>query len=504
MRQPGENKVAEWLFICIRTLALPQEEAMKLRTVSVLLVIVVFVVIGAFVACSSGGSSGGSTMGKVTVSLSDPPTCSGPNGAFASIFVTIQDVQIHQSASAGPNDAGWVDLTPSLKSSPQQVDLLGLANNQCFLATLGSQTELQAGSYQQIRVILSNTSPVTGNNNPCGGNVANCVVLKSNNTAYPLDLSSETQTGIKIPSGQLTGGKFTIAQGEVKDLNIDFDACASIVAEGNNHYRLKPVLHAGEMQLTSTSLTGTLVDSITKNPVAGATAIVALEQKDQNGIDRVKMQISPDPNTGNFVLCPVPAGTYDVVAVMVGPTGVAYAATITTGVQPGTSLGKIPMVAQTGTNTNDASITGSVTTTTGSAATPADITLFAMQQVMLSGSNVNVIIPLAQQSSTTASVSTKSGSCGANKDCATYTVAVPAMWPNIGTAGGTYTQDTTTTPIKYTMGGTAYVPMSGSTLDCSPSEVIVSTLQGGGDLTVTPGATSTAASMDFTGCQLVQ
>ncbi len=477
---------------------------MNTRTVSVLFLIVVLGVIGGFVACSSGGSSSGTT-GKVSVSLSDPPTCSAPNGAFSGIYITIQDVQVHQSATAGPNDAGWVDLTPSLKTAPQQVNLLAQANNQCFLAMLGSNTDLQAGNYQQIRLILTSNSPTSGNNNPCGGNVANCVVLKSDGSQHPLDLSSELQTGIKIPSGQLTGGQFSIAQGETKDLNIDFDGCASLIAENNGNYRLKPVLHAGEMSLTSAPVSGTLVDSITTNPVAGATAIVALEQKDANGIDRVKMQVSPDPTTGNFVLCPVPDGTYDVVAVMVGPTGTAYAATITTGVQRGMALGKIPMVAQTGTNTNDASITGGITTTTGSAATPADITLFAMQQVTLSGSSVKVIVPLAQQQSSTASVTTASGSCGANKDCANYTLAVPAMWPNIGAAqSNSYTQDTTTTPIKYIVGGTAYVPQSGSTLDCNPSEVLVSTANGGGDLTVTAGATSTASSMDFTACQLVQ
>lgn len=478
---------------------------MNTRTVTVLILIVMLGVIGGFVACSSGGSSSGTT-GKVSVSLSDPPTCASPKGPFDSVFVTIQDVQIHQSASAGPNDAGWVDLTPNLKNAPQQVDLLGIANNECFLAMLGSNTDLQAGSYQQIRVILSNAAPNPGANNPCGGNVANCVVLHSDGSQHPLDLSSEIQTGIKIPSGQLTGGKFTIAAGETKDLNIDFDACASVILQSGGHYRLKPVLHAGEMSLTSAPVSGTLVDSGTMNAVAGATAIVALEQEDANGVDRVVMQSSVDPTTGNFVLCPVPPeGTYDVVAVMVGPTGTAYAATITTGVQRGMALGKIPMVAQTGANTTDASITGAVTTTTGSTATPADITLFAMQQVMVSGSSVKVIIPLAQQSSSTASVTTTTGSCGANKDCITYTLAVPAMWPNIGAAqSNSYTQDTTTTPIKYIAGGTAYVPQSGSTLDCTPSEVLVSTANGGGDLTVTAGATSTAASMDFTACQLVQ
>jgi hypothetical protein len=448
---------------------------------------------GIFVACgSSGGSS--TTLGKVNVSLSDPPTCAGPSGAFSHIYVTIQDVQIHQSSSAGPNDAGWVDLTPDLKASPQQVDLLGIANNQCFLAMLGSSTELQAGSYQQIRVVLSNA--VGGNKssgNPCTGNAGNCVVLSADSSVHPLDLSSEAQTGIKIPSGQLTGGPFTIANGQVKDLNIDFDACASIVPSAGGHYRLKPVLHAGEMALTSTSLTGTLVDSVTNAAIPGGKSIVALELKDANGTDRVIMQVTPDSN-GNFVLCPVPAGTYDVVAVAVGGTNVAYAATITTGVQPGTSLGKIPMIAQTGTSTADASITGTVTTAGGTGTD--DISLYALQTVSLNSANVNVIIPLAQQSSSTAALTTTAGTVN-------YTLAVPAMWPNVGafnTGGTTYSQSTAT-PVSYSVGAMAFVPMSGGMQACSQPEVTVNTLSGGGPINVTAGNSVTAATVAFTGCQ---
>src|SRR5579883_1696470 len=107
--------------------------------------------------CGSSGSpaSNSPSPTNVTVSMSDPPTCSSPSGPFAHIYVTITDVKIHASASAGPNDPGWVDLTPSLSSSPQQIDLLAQANNQCFLATLGSTTEIQPGSYQQIRIYLA-------------------------------------------------------------------------------------------------------------------------------------------------------------------------------------------------------------------------------------------------------------------------------------------------------------------------------------------------------------
>jgi hypothetical protein len=180
---------------------------------------------------SSGSNNPGNLPATISVSVSDPHTCAGPSGPFSHIYVTITDVQIHASASAGPNDPGWVDLTPNLKNNPQQVDLLAQANNQCFLASLGSTTELQPGSYQQIRIFLADNS-VSVPSNKCGTS-ANCVMLTTDpGTPLPLDLSSESKTGIKIPSGQIAGGQFTIAAGQTEDLNIDFDACASIVSEG--------------------------------------------------------------------------------------------------------------------------------------------------------------------------------------------------------------------------------------------------------------------------------
>ena len=115
--------------------------------------------------CSSNGMSSTTNAGaSVNVRISDPATCSGPKGAFSHIYVTITDVQINATGSAGNNDSGWIDLTPSLSQSPQQVDLLGQASNQCFLATLGATTALQPGSYQQIRIMLASNATVIANN----------------------------------------------------------------------------------------------------------------------------------------------------------------------------------------------------------------------------------------------------------------------------------------------------------------------------------------------------
>ena len=63
-----------------------------------------------FSAC--GGSSSQSTNSSsnmaatVNITVSDPHTCARPSGPFAHSYVTITDVQIQASSSAGPNDPG--------------------------------------------------------------------------------------------------------------------------------------------------------------------------------------------------------------------------------------------------------------------------------------------------------------------------------------------------------------------------------------------------------------
>jgi len=446
--------------------------------------------------CGGGSGSSGSSnqMASVNTMVSDPATCGAPQGPFSHVYVTITDVEIHQSASAGPGDAGWVDLTPALKSNPKQVDLLGIANNQCFLATLGSATEIQPGTYQQIRIFLAaDGTTVTGNQ--CGS-FANCVMLTSDpsNTPYPIQLSSESKTGIKIPSGQIAGGQFKMAAGDVRDLNIDFNACASIVVQGNGKYRLKPVLHGGEASLTSASIQGTVVDGSTGDAIVGGNTVVTLEQNDGTGVDRVIMETVTDAN-GQFVFCPVSPGTYDVVISAINGAGTAYAATVITGVQPGNTLGHVPLT----TAGAPASISGQITTSTGSAGTAVDLSLSALQPITENSATVLITTPLAQQSSATATLTTAAGpSCPANTDCASYTLAVPASNPSVG-AFNTSGNQTPAPPaggaVDYTVDAVAFVPGSGSTLDCSPSDLQTS------PLAVTAGSSVTAPTLPFSGCQ---
>ena len=374
-----------------------------------------FIVAALLLACgnSSVDANLHPPMCTVALHVSDPATCEAPAGPYSNVFVTIRGVRAHRSSTAGAGDTGWVDLAPGLATTPRQVDMLGSASASCFLALLGS-TQLEVGQYQQIRLLLlDNNSGSQVSGNQCAGNDANCVVLAADGSIHELSLSSEANTGIKIPSGQIAGGRFTVEEGQTTDLDIDMNACASIVIAGNGQFRLKPVLHAGEVSLQTSSISGKVVDSVTGMPISGGTVIVALEQN-VNGVDRVTMQTTADAS-GNFTFCPVLDGTYDVVAAAVNGSGVAYAATVTTGVADGTSMGNIPIIATTGISTSIASIMGQVTTTTGAAATSADLELSALQPI---GNNVLATIPLAAQSTATLSLATAAdAACPVNTNC---------------------------------------------------------------------------------------
>lgn len=424
---------------------------------------------GAVLVSCSGNSTPASGTGMATVSISDPATCAGPNGPFAHVYVTIVDVQANLSASAGDNDAGWKDLTPSLSSQPKQIDLLGQANNQCFLATLGDAQQLQAGKYQQIRLILADNSAHVSNNQ-CGGS-ANCVVLTSDGSVHPLLLSSESKTGLKIPSGQIAGGGFDIEAGKTEDLDIDFNTCASIVQEGNGQYRLKPVLHAGEVSTTSTSINGIVLDHATGNPVNGR-VLVALEQKDASGVDRIVMSTLAGTD-GSFVFCPVPAGSYDIVVVAERADGTAYQPAIVTGVANGDAVGTLSLNPGTAGIQGGATLSGSVTSQNGShAGTVADIQLSALQTVGSAGTFTIPLLPNTQQPSATLAVETAASSnCPQGTDCVNYSMLLPAGGSYIGaySAGGaTLTQSSLLG--TYVIDGLAIVPSSGGVADCTPPE----------------------------------
>src|SRR5512133_2476855 len=190
-----------------------KRNALALVTLAIVAAIILLIACNTHGQSSTAGTGGRSTGGGgtgtnalINTTLSDPTTCSAPQGPYSHIYVTVTDVKISASATAPDNDPSFVDLTPNLKNAPQQVDLLGIASNQCFLATLGTGTPLPTGTYLQMRVFLLDNAAL---NKPAGnkcGNDANCVQLASDSSIHTLALASEFSSGIKISSNQMGGG----------------------------------------------------------------------------------------------------------------------------------------------------------------------------------------------------------------------------------------------------------------------------------------------------------
>lgn len=469
------------------------------------LVVGLCVLVGLAGCSGGGGDQGGDTItssttqsGRVTVTLSDPPTCKAPRGDLNRVWVTVTLVRAHLSNAAAPDDSGWVTLL-DLRANPVQIDLLATSDTTCVLTTLGSTTGLPPGDYQQIRLHLLSNTPAASEARPATNNCAdtsgfNCVELM-NGTRRVLLLSSEAQTGIKIPPGQIAGGAIRLRSGQAADLNIDFNACASIVQQGNGAFRLKPTLRAGEVALTTQAISGLVVDTNTGQPIPNATVIVMAEQPDADGIDRVVMQTLANSTQGTFILCPLSPGTYDIVIAALSGTGVTYNATITFGVLAGTAMGTIPLVPERGGNTSPGAIEGLVTTADGGA-TGADVALSALQTVTPpDGVPVQVTIPLFQGS--TPNIATERGSsCPSRTGCATYVLSVPPSHPMVGTfnASGTTYAPPVGGRAAYSVNAQAFIPGTAGTPDCTPASLRI------GPVTVNAGTITPAAPLAFTGC----
>lgn len=461
-----------------------------------------------YVGCSGSNSAMPSGTGTIHVSITDPPSCAFPNGDFDHVWVTIRSVQAHTSATATDNTPGWQELAPQLNSQPMQIDLFAANSTTCVLTMLGSNTALPAGTYQQIRLLLvpndGGGGPLPASN-ACVNSGFNCVQLHGDGSFHELLLSSQANTGLKIPPGQVQGGPITVGPGQDVDLNIDFNACASIIQQGNGQYRLKPVLTAGQVSTNNSGISGQVVDSITKAPITTGTVLVALETPD-SGTDIISRQTAADSN-GNFNFCPLPPGsTFDVVVVAIDGAGVAYNATIAVGVPGGTNLGAIPLVAETGTSTAPATLQGFVTATTGAAPATIDAAVSALQTIPLNGGGtVAVTIPAEGNSTPNISVESNSNcppTAPLNTNCAQYTLIEPASNPSVGffSGGSISYAPPASGDVLYSIGASAFQPSDGTTQDCTPPSQTTSKDSGGNPLKVSPGTTVTPAELDFSGC----
>jgi hypothetical protein len=257
------------------------------------------------------------------------------------------------------------------------------------------------------------------------------------------------------------------------------------------------------------------VDSQTKAPIAGQ-VLVAIEQPDKTGTDRIMMQTAADAS-GNFRFCPLPTGTFDIVVVAVGPKNLPYNATAIVNVPNGTNL-NVPLLAETGA-TAPAVLQGVVTATTGTAGATADVALSALQQISVGMTAREITVPLQTipATATTPEVDStglisvaSSMSCPtgapANTNCAQYTLVVPASNPNIGvfaSSGVTFTAPASG-DVLLSVDAQATVPMNapanGGAADCAPSEIVMAKDATNMPLKVTAAMTTNVGEIDFKGC----
>ncbi len=438
--------------------------------------------------------------GTVSVSVSDPPSCRFPAGDFRSVFVSIRSVQANLSSDETAEN--WVELAPQLASDPVQVDLLAVGQNQCILRQLSQQVSVPVGDYQQLRLILVPNNPPAGmalpSPNACGTAGFNCAVLRDGSIRM-LNLNSQDLTGLKIPPGQIVGGPIRVEADRHVDLNIDFNTCASIVRQGNGQFRLKPTLTAGQVSQVTTGISGTVFDSTSQQPIAGQ-VLVTVQQADPAGFGRIVMQTAADAS-GGFNFCPLPTGTYDVVAAAVDATGHAYNATAVLGVPVGTGGLRLPLVREAA---GPATIAG-VVTSRNSTGVSIDVALSAFQPISVGGVTRFLNIPLLGDS--TGLVATEATPativCPAGTFCADYRWLVPASNPSFGSfaVGGTTFSTPAAGDVLYTVEARAFRPLSGGAPICTPSTLRTDRDATNQPLKVTGGSTTNAKPLDFIGCQ---
>lgn len=209
---------------------------------------------------------------QITVLLTDAP------GDFESVFIDIQEVQINANApgeddnsdneDGEENDEGWI----TLNDDPVRADLLELRNGDTI--QLGGNA-LDAGNYNQIRLILGNDNEII-----------------KDGQSFPLQTPSAQQSGLKLNIDA------NIEAGETYNLLVDFDAGRSIVETGNAMFILKPVLRAVMLEETGT-IAGTV------QPADFQTSVLAMTN------DETVASTTTSPN-GGFSIIGLTQGTYDV------------------------------------------------------------------------------------------------------------------------------------------------------------------------------------------------
>ncbi len=226
-----------------------------------------------FTGCSDNSTNPTKSNGRIKMYIADSPA------SFDEVNIEVTKVEVH-STDNNEGDNGWV----TINNKTSTYDLLQLRNG--ANAVLGD-SELSAGHYTQIRLMLSQ----------------NCNVVV-NGVTYPLILSSQIQSGLKL------NHEFDIEANTTFELLLDFDASSSILLTGSGQYFLNPVVRVAAIQSTG-SISGFAL------PSEASPIIYTIE-----GSDTVRTTTESD---NSFKLVGLTEGNYNI---NFQPTNINYKDTV--------------------------------------------------------------------------------------------------------------------------------------------------------------------------------
>lgn len=249
-----------------------------------------------FTACGGGGgggSSDGGETGTLSVGLTDSST-----GKYSAIYVTIDEVQVNKKSSSNGN-SGWQTVANPKKT----YNLLKLVNG---VTEILGEDELEAATYQQIRLIIGKTPESENNINGEPHPEANYVVLSDGSYVY-----------LKIPSGYKTGvklvHKFVVERDSFVELVLDFEACKSVVETGSGKYILKPTIKVIKT-VNKSDVFGSVTDDDTGAPITGALTSAQISDGFSASVVRSTLTSDVVGEEGQYNLLLSPGQTYNMVA----------------------------------------------------------------------------------------------------------------------------------------------------------------------------------------------
>jgi Domain of unknown function (DUF4382) len=442
---------------------------------------------------NGGGGNGTTTNGPVALTIVDPPTCASPRFSFSHIYVAVKSVQLSPTANADQTSNDWVEAAPALNTSPRQIDLFAAPT----IGNLsgGTNVSVATGTYRSARLVLaSNGTIISGNQ--CGA-AANCAIVGAQ--TIPLDVAAESSNGIFMSGTTLQSGQVVVGTTPT-NLNFLFDSCASVLSTSSSTMRLIPKVFgwAGAISTWSVGLS----DATTGSRIGSSDGLIAFEQADASGVFRVVAQAATD-GAGNATLY-MPPGVYDVVAAATAPSGgtaaIIYSPMVIAGVDSVSGTNSLSVSLPQAGPALPATINGTISAQTS--ALGPDVQLGVLQKGTFNGgiSQPYTIPILADFSSTTNGTTVAGGGCTAGSACSNYTLQVSGQPLFLRT----FTDPTATASSSansYTVDAIAYRQSSGGLLNCTSPEQTTSTDINNATLILGPGATATAAPLNFIGCQ---